>query len=421
MLLLISASADAENTPLAFGPADRLLVIAPHPDDEALGLGGLLQRAKASKAQVRVLYLTNGESNEIAALFYQKRPLLLKSDFVKSGSIRQKEARDAMALIGITPEELIFLGYPDGGMLSLWLKHWGAWARPYRSLFTGRMFKGDEVVRDMEHTLLAFQPTHIFVTAPFDLNQDHQAAYLYTEVALMNVRDGFQPVPAIQTYLVHAHRWPEPKRFLPENDLLIPTHIEWASEVHWNKFPLTPAEVKKKGDVILQYKSQFSFKKNFLLAFARKNEIIADYPVEKVVKVSSLPEAGGVAFEEDAISGDVRYKVFGDELWIGIPMSNMLDEMGMLSTYVFGYRRGFPFSDMPKLLFKLFGNKMVVYDGAHNLNDPKIVYRLEKDRLYLRIPLKRLKNPEFLFVSTRSAKEEMSLDFGSWRLLEIVV
>ena len=91
----------------------------------------------------------------------------------------------------------------------------------------------------------------------------------------MNVRDRLQPVPIIQTYLVHAHRWPKPKKFLPDNELSIPAHIEWASDVLWNKFPLTPAETKKKGEVILQYKSQLSYKKNFLLAFARKNEIIA--------------------------------------------------------------------------------------------------------------------------------------------------
>jgi len=432
-LFLIPVVAGANETKFTFSPDDRVLVIAPHPDDETLGLGGLLQRAKASNAQVRVLYLTNGESNEVASIFYQKRPLLLKSDFVKSGGIRRKEALEAMASIGIKAEELIFFGYPDGGMLNIWLKYWGQ-AAPYRSLFTrfnkvpykeafaaGHAFKGDEVVRDMERVLLAFQPTQVFVTAPFDLNPDHQAAYLYLQAALMNISETLQPVPSVQIYLVHAHRWPVPKKFRPGSDLTFPTHIDWDSDVRWNRFPLTSEEVKKKGEAILLYKSQLSYKKAFLLAFARKNEIFADYPVEKIPSAPAPPVDGSDPFGGAAVSGDVRYKVFGNDLWIDIPMSNMLDEMGALSSYVFGYRRGFLFSEMPKLAFKLFGNKMFVYDGARNVNDPKIVYRFEKDRLHLRVPLKRLKNPEFLFVSTRNAKEEMSLDFGSWRLLEIVI
>ena len=41
--------------------ATRLLVIAPHPDDEVLGAGGLMQRVKASGGTVRVVYLTDGD------------------------------------------------------------------------------------------------------------------------------------------------------------------------------------------------------------------------------------------------------------------------------------------------------------------------------------------------------------------------
>ena len=41
--------------------ATRLLVIAPHPDDEVLGAGGLMQRVKATGGAVRVVYLTDGD------------------------------------------------------------------------------------------------------------------------------------------------------------------------------------------------------------------------------------------------------------------------------------------------------------------------------------------------------------------------
>ena len=39
----------------------RLLVIAPHPDDEALGAAGLIQRVRARGGSVRVVLLTSGD------------------------------------------------------------------------------------------------------------------------------------------------------------------------------------------------------------------------------------------------------------------------------------------------------------------------------------------------------------------------
>lgn len=418
---LAAVPARTAQAPPAFTAADRVLVVAPHPDDETLGLGGVLQRARAAGADVRVLYLTNGESNEVASIFYQKRPLLLRSDFLKSGATRKREALEAMGhLGGLVADNLVFFGYPDGGLLTMWLKHWGM-TRPFRSIFTrlthvpskdnfssGRPFKGDEVVRDMESVLLSFRPTTVFVTAPFDLNPDHQAAYLYLQVALRSLEGRLEVPPVSYVYLVHARDWPEPERFLPGHALNVPSHLGRSSKVDWKAVPLNDAEVQKKAETLLKYESQTTVKKNFLLSFARKNELLAEYPAEKLSGEAPAP-------------GDVGYKVLDKELWIEIPLSASLDEMGVVTSYVFGYRRGHPFGQMPKFSFRLFGNKMFVHDGARSFHDPKLVYRFEKDRLFIRVPLRLLKDPDLLFVSTRSAKEEPSLDFGSWRTLELVI
>lgn len=424
LLLTLLAAAPAQAAGLSFSAQDRVLVVAPHPDDETLGLGGMLQRIKASGAQVRILYLTNGESNEVASIFYQKRPLLWKSDFVKSGLSRRNEALDAMGSLGLAADQLVFFGYPDGGLMNMWIKHWGPASRPYRSLFTrfsrvpykdsfsaGKTFKADEILRDLERVLLTFQPTAVFVTAPFDLNTDHQAAFLYTQVALRDTGGQLSPPPALHVYLVHAHRWPEPKRLEAGQPLEVPAHIDWGVQVEWEKFPLSSDETRVKVETLLKYKSQLAYKKDFLLAFARTNEIYASYPAEKV---AAEPPQGSAA------AGDVRYRLLENELWVEIPLSSALDEMGVLSAYVFGWRSGFLFSDMPKLAFKLFGNKMFVYDGQKNFHDPALLYRVEKERLLIRIPLRLLKDPEMLFVSTRNAKEDLSLDFGAWKALELV-
>ncbi|GAB3478257.1 PIG-L deacetylase family protein [Nocardiopsis coralliicola] len=45
----------------------RILVFAPHPDDETLGCGGLMHRAKAAGAEVYVQFLTVGDTADVSA------------------------------------------------------------------------------------------------------------------------------------------------------------------------------------------------------------------------------------------------------------------------------------------------------------------------------------------------------------------
>ncbi len=430
-LLILVPNADAEASQIQFSKSEKVLVVAPHPDDEALGLGGVLQQARSAGADIRVLYLTNGELNEMASIFYRKRPLVLRSDFIKNGLIRKNEAVDAMAFLGLGTEDLVFFGYPDGGMLNIWLKTWGS-SKPFRSLFTrinqvpyadcfsaGNYYRGDEIIRDLEKLLLAFQPTRVFVTAPFDLNPDHQAAYLYLEVALMNLDAQLVPAPKVHLYVIHAHQWPQPRKFSPARSLRSPPKVDRAEGVHWTRVPMTVEESKKKAETIMKYKSQIAYKKNFLLSFARTNEIVADYPHERITPQALPPQGSDAPFGAPAQNREVLYRIYGRDLWIQIPLSSRLDEMGVLSAYVFGYRKGFLFSDMPKFSFKLFGNKIFTYNGSRSYYDPALVYRFEKDRILIRIPLRLLKNPDHLFVSMRNAKEEKGLDFGAWKLLEI--
>lgn len=41
--------------------ATRLMVFSPHPDDETLGAGGLIQRVLKSGGRVKVVFMTSGE------------------------------------------------------------------------------------------------------------------------------------------------------------------------------------------------------------------------------------------------------------------------------------------------------------------------------------------------------------------------
>jgi len=48
---------------------DRILILAPHPDDEAISAGGVIQKALSQDAKVKVVCITNGDNNQLAYLF----------------------------------------------------------------------------------------------------------------------------------------------------------------------------------------------------------------------------------------------------------------------------------------------------------------------------------------------------------------
>lgn len=77
----------------------NVLVIAPHPDDEAIGCGGTLCKHAARGDRVVVTYLTSGELG------------LKQLTHEKAWSIREREARRAAKVLGVAALE--FLRLPD--------------------------------------------------------------------------------------------------------------------------------------------------------------------------------------------------------------------------------------------------------------------------------------------------------------------
>src|SRR6476469_8921250 len=104
-------------------PGSSVLVIAPHCDDETLGVGSLIAEASRSGCRVTVAFSTNGDGFPMAvSRAYRRWPR--QEDYRRMARQRQEEARQALARLGVPPEQVIFLGYPDGGLAQLWNHYW---------------------------------------------------------------------------------------------------------------------------------------------------------------------------------------------------------------------------------------------------------------------------------------------------------
>jgi N-acetylglucosamine malate deacetylase 1 len=135
---LVSA---AGNGPLVTRPsADRVLVLAPHPDDETIGCGGCIALLAASGADVRVLSLSSGESRLPGSARAEAEPF-----------DRVNELERACTILGATLEGALTL--PDGEL------------NRHQSVITSAV---DNLIR-------SFRPEIIFVPWLLDGHSDHRA------------------------------------------------------------------------------------------------------------------------------------------------------------------------------------------------------------------------------------------------------
>ena len=110
--------------PLSLDGYHRLLILAPHCDDETLSSAGLILAAQRAGIQVKVVIATNGDGYLFATMQDFRKIYPQPADFIRLGEIRQQESLKALATLGVQPDQVIFLSYPDRGTPSLWNDHW---------------------------------------------------------------------------------------------------------------------------------------------------------------------------------------------------------------------------------------------------------------------------------------------------------
>ncbi len=267
-------------------PGSRLLIVAPHCDDEILGSGILLHRALKGGRQVKVILVTNGDGFTLAV---DRRFLTLypsSREYRLFGQQRQVESLKALEELGLTEKDVVFLGYPDGGIAHLWTENWDR-DKPYFDKFTqtdispynnsfnkNASYTGANLLSDLEKIIADYHPTDIYYPHPNDRHNDHWSVnafikYLLEEKQLKNVRE--------HLYLVHRGTWPTPRLPRPDQNLYPPVNLT-GSGTQWRQFSFLPGEADLKRSAILKYTTQIRVIKNFLLSFVRSSEIFGYYP-----------------------------------------------------------------------------------------------------------------------------------------------
>jgi LmbE family N-acetylglucosaminyl deacetylase len=426
---------------------DRVLILAPHPDDETIGCAGIIQEALSKGAQVKVVYLTNGDHNQVAFIVYEKRLTLRKGEFIHMGEVRRKEAIKAMRLLGLTEKDLIFLGYPDFGTLTIFSQYWQT-KKPFRSLLTrisnvpyrGNMsfqapYKGESILNDLESVLLEYKPNKIFVSHPADTNPDHKALYLFLQIALRDLNKKISD-PHVYPYLIHCVGWPIPRHYHPELSLEPPKQFS-KSQIKWLEFSLTPEQLNKKYQTILSYKSQTESSAFYLLSFARKNELFGDYPEIELQRQVSVKERALSFFgfsnmfreQDTGVSGGLEnltedegrasYAFVDNSILIHIEKTEEINRRFSFMLYLFGYSHKTPFAYMPKISIIAKYNRFRVFNGKSMIEPQGISLQLSSRTLILKVPLKILGSPDFILTSMKAYGRPLPADVTGFRKIDI--
>lgn len=135
---------------------ERVLVIAAHPDDEVLGMGGTIAKYAEHGAEIALLIVTDGSTSQ-----YVGNP-----DLEKIIKEKKNETKACADILGI--KHIFYGGLPD-----------------MKLDITPHV----EVNRVIENVIDEFQPTIVFTHFVGDVNKDHQCVYESTLVACRPVSE----------------------------------------------------------------------------------------------------------------------------------------------------------------------------------------------------------------------------------------
>ncbi|MCX6215488.1 PIG-L deacetylase family protein [Spirosoma sp.] len=147
------------------------LVMAPHPDDESLGCGGTIAQLCQRGYAVHVLFISDGTMSHPKSMSYPADRLR---------QVREQEALEALAILGVPRENVIFMRQKDTQV-----------AMPDSLCFSNAV----DCIHDL---LLIYQPTTVLVPWRRDPHRDHRATWYQLAAAV----DKLERKPRVLEYLI---------------------------------------------------------------------------------------------------------------------------------------------------------------------------------------------------------------------------
>jgi len=256
--------------------AKTIVVIAPHPDDEALIAAGTVRNAILANDIVKIVVVTNGDFSG-----------------VQTGLARQVESVNSAGVLGLAEQHVIFLGYPDGGLGQIYnapspttvITSNAGQTQTYGNRGQGGMdyhrfrfgspgpYNRVTLEQDLRTLLGELQPDEVYTVSHFDSHGDHAiTAILVAEALAALKRSGALPATTrLNQGIVWAPgqegAWPSASDGCSPDTPFPPPQMQTPHE--WQRTLRATVLANLKCQAIGAFASQAT---PHLLSFARKNE-----------------------------------------------------------------------------------------------------------------------------------------------------
>ena len=183
----------------------NVLIIAAHPDDEVLGMGGTIAKHTSRHDNVTIIYMATGitarrESSEQKHTI-KNIPKKIQEDWQQEIEKLRRDAKKSARLLKV--KNIKFFDFPDNEMDGIHLL---------------------KVVKVIEKEIKSAKPDRIYTNHYGDLNVDHKVVYNATLAAC---RPANFPVKEILSFeVLSSTEWSYPYNFNPNYFINIDKHLE---------------------------------------------------------------------------------------------------------------------------------------------------------------------------------------------------
>ena len=190
---------------MIFNSNTKILFILAHPDDEVLGAGGLILKARSLGASIKIVWLGEGVSARFSKEEFNSK------DFLSASAIRKEGAIAAMEVLDVTDYSF------------------GNW---YCLRFDQIPFL--DITKKVEKEINKFNPNLVVTHNPVEVNIDHIITFKAVEAALRPTNNKIKPA-IWGCEIPCSGRWTLENKFVPNIFVDIEDYIEQKLQA-WSKY-----------------------------------------------------------------------------------------------------------------------------------------------------------------------------------------
>ena len=312
------------------GGIRSVMVLGPHPDDEILATGGIIRQAVLDNVPIKVVVVLNGGDGSLT-----------------QGKNRMQESFNASTLLGVKPEDIIFLGYGDNTLPQmmdaqssstvftskegLTTTYGSEQFDTYHKIVTGQEaeLSRKNFLGDINLLMATYMPTDVYTTSLYDNHPDHKALYRAVDQALgiaVGENAGYEPTLHRTLVQLPFDMWEWPVRE-PVDDLnapmrpfTMPNGFEENTPFKWGdreivpvpeEMTVLPRNENLKYQAIMKFNTAINQDKTTWLSYVKSDEVF--YPQYEFSSdeegMTNVAAGRSVTSNADGISPEALKKV----------------------------------------------------------------------------------------------------------------